>query len=132
MVIITNMNLSRELSDLTYIYNQYGRTDLELLLEDFSGGETNWSVPKDTAPGDTVVFMCAKTAKNRLGMATSHIPDSYGDGFRAFADQQKKLYKQYSGHLLGCGVVASLPVYDSGSNRWYADVAQLRGFANPI
>ena len=75
MVIITNMNLSRELSDLTYIYNQYGRTDLELLLEDFSGGETNWSVPKDTVPGDTVVFMCAKTAKNRLGMATSHIPD---------------------------------------------------------
>ena len=76
--------------------------------------------------------MCAKSARNNLGMATSHIPSDYSNEFHAFVDQQKTLYKKYSGFLLGCGEIASFPEYVNGLNWWMARISPLRSFGNPI
>ena len=65
-------------------------------------------------------------------MATSDIPTDYPHSFRQFVDREKLLYKKYSGHILGYGIVASTPQYDVESNRWYADINQLCQFPNPI
>ncbi|MBQ6293237.1 MAG: HNH endonuclease [Lachnospiraceae bacterium] len=63
-------------------------------------------------------------------MATSHIPANYGIAFQAFIAQQKALYKQYSGCLLGYGIIASVPEQDLGW--WMADIHQLKMFSRPV
>lgn len=132
MIYILNFNNSRELSDIVDFYNNYGGTNINFLLEDFKAGKSNWSVPKNAAPNDIAIFMCAKSARANLGLATSHIPADYSSEFKSFVDWQKMLYKKYSGYLLGCGIVASTPTKDSDSNRWMADIDQLSAFTNPI
>ena len=132
MICIANFTVSRDLFDVKAFFDEAGKTNIDFLLDDFIIGETNWSVPKNAAPGDIVVFMCAATARQKLGLATSHIPPSYGQEFIAFVEQQKALYKKYSGYMLGCGVVATVPEHSEEDNRWYADIGQLRPFANPI
>lgn len=132
MIYIANFTISRELPDVKYYYDHGEKSNIDFLLEDFPSGWTNWSCPPKASPGDIVVFMCAKTARNNLGMATSHIPTHYSQAFRDFVDRQKQLYKKYSGHLLGCGIVASTPEPDLNGNRRYADVDQLQQFPTPI
>ena len=132
MIYILNFNNSRELSDIVGFYNNYGGTNINFLLEDFKVGKSNWSVPKNAAPNDIAIFMCAKSARANLGLATSHIPADYSFEFKSFVDWQKMLYKKYSGYLLGVGKVASTPTKDSDSNRWMADIDQLTAFTNPI
>lgn len=132
MVYIVNFNISRYLSDIKYIYDNNGKTNIDILLEDFTVGYTEWSVPQKAVPGDIVVFYCAKEASHNLGMATSHIPADYNQQFRTFVNQQKALYKKYSGFILGYGVVSSMPEHDDGSNWWFADINQLEQFITPI
>lgn len=132
MIFITNFTVSRALSDIKAAFDDFGKTNIDYMLDDLVNGQTNWSVPKNAAPGDIVVFMCAKTARNNIGLATSHIPTSYGQAFNAFVDQQKVLYKKYSGCMLGYGIVATAPRYIAEDNWWMADINQLRPFANPI
>lgn len=132
MVYIANFTISRDLSDVEYYFDNGEKSNINLILEDFVSGSTNWSCPHKARPGDTVIFMCAKTARNNIGLATSHIPPYYSQRFQNFVNQQKKLYQKYSGHILGYGIVSSTPQYDADSNRWYSDVNQLRQFPVPI
>ena len=132
MFYILNFNNSRNLEDIKYAFDHGKQTNLDILLEDFSTGATNWSVLKKTLPGDEVVFMCANSARDNLGLATSHIPASYSHEFRDFVDEQKALYKKYSGYLLGYGIVASAPEYDQIDKWWRADIHHLKQFPNPI
>ena len=132
MVYILNFNVSRELQDLEDYFDNDGKTNIDYILDDFEGGTTEWSVPKSASPGDTAVFMCAVSAKSNIGMAISHIPTTYGQDFQAFAAKEKALYKQYSGYILGYGVVYSNPEYDDADRRWYSDINQLFKFPNPI
>lgn len=130
MIFILNFNISRNLADIKRIFDEYRGTNINFLMGDFSVRSTTWSVPKKAVPGDTILFMCAKTARNNLGMAVSHIPQDYGDDFLAFVNDQKVLYKRYSGHLLGFGIVASLPEKDQ--DWWMSDIDKLQLFANPV
>lgn len=132
MVFINNFTNSRNLSDIKYFYDNFGATNLNFLFDGFAEGSTEWSVPKKAAPGDIILFMCAKEARNNLGMATSHIPDDFNEGFRNFVDQQKVLYKKYSGHILGFGEVFSDPEYDEADRRYYSKINQLSQFPAPI
>ena len=134
MVHILIFNISRysSLADIKDYYDTSGETNINIILRDFSTGTTEWSVPEKVVPGDTVLFYCGSTARKNLGLLTSHIPSSYGSGFQAFVDQQKALYKKYSGYILGYGVVTSFPVFDNGDGRWYSIINQLRQFMNPI
>lgn len=129
MVFITNFTNSRDLEDIKYSFDHGKQTNIDDLLDSFKSGNTTWSVYKGAAIGDIVVFMCAKEARNNLGMATSHIPNDYGADFFAFVDEQKALYKKYSGCLLGYGVVASDPYKDDW---WMADIVRMRQFPVPI
>ena len=130
MVFIANFNNSKELSEIKAYYDNHKGTNINFLLNDFQMGETTWSVPKDAAPGDIIVFMCAKEARHNLGLATSHIPADYSDEFRNFVDQQKALYKQYSGCLLGCGRIISVPQQDQ--NWWMSHIRPLVAFPVPV
>ena len=134
MVHILIFNISRysSLADIKYYYDTSGETNIDIILRDFSTGTTEWSVPEKAVPGDTVLFYCGSTARKNLGLLTSHIPSSYGSGFQAFVDQQKALYKKYSGYILGYGVVTSSPVFDNADGRWYSNISQLRQFMDPI
>ena len=130
-IYILNFNNSRDLADIKFYFDNGGSTNINIILEDFPTGKTNWSVPKNAVPGDIVIFMCAKEARHNLGSATAHIPSNYSKKFRDFVEEQKALYKQYSGHMLGCGVIDSIPEVDE-DGRYYADISELRKFANPI
>lgn len=131
-IYLANFNSPKDLSDAKYFFDNFGKTNIDFLLYDFDVGSTNWSIPKKAVPGDIVAFMCANTARNNFGMAVSHYPASWGLGFQQFVDQQKALYKKYSGFLLGYGIVASVPVFDAESNWWFAEINQLTRFDNPI
>lgn len=132
MIYILNFNNSKDLHEIKYMFEKYKGTNIDDLLQSFKTGRTVWSVPQKAQLGDIVVFMCAKTARNNLGLATSHIPSNYSEAFRLFVEQQKALYKKYSGNLLGIGTVTSAPEHDQVSNRWFSDIGQLRQFKNPI
>ena len=129
---ILNFTVSKELDDIKYQFDEHRKTNLTFILDDFNTGKTNWSVPRSAVPGDIVVFLCAKKARDNLGMATSGIPDDYGQDFRDFVEAEKVLYKKYSGNVLGYGVISSMPEYYEGNNRWYADINPLHQIPNPI
>ncbi len=130
MIFIVNFNNSRNLKDLIDDYEEYHGTNINLLLDDFSTGSSYWSVPKKAVPGDIIVFMCAATARQNLGLATSHLPENCSNDFLKFVEEQKDLYKKYSGSILGCGTVSSVPEEDG--NRWFSDIDKLLRFENPI
>lgn len=130
MVFIDNFTNSRDLTDLEWQYKNEHGTNINFLLDDFKNGYTTWSVPKKATIGDTVVFMCAKEARNNLGMATSHMPDEYSDEFKTFVNEQKALYKKYSGYLLGYGTVSSMPEFDGV--RWMSDIEKLHRFPQAV
>lgn len=132
MVYIANFTIPRNLIDVEDYFDNGRKSNIDYILEDFIYGSTSWSCPKKAQPGDICLFMCAKSARSNLGMATSHIPDSYTQEFQTFVEHQKKLYKEYSGNILGCGRVASVPEYQEDYNRWYAEIDQLRQFPVPI
>lgn len=132
MVYILNFNVSRNLEDIKAIFDEYEKTNINFILEDFSCGKTTWSVPKSAVPGDIVLFMCAATARNNLGLATSHLPAEYGQQFFSFVDEQKALYKKYCGCILGYGVISSAPDYYEVERWWMSEIAQLCEFSNPI
>lgn len=130
MIYIVNFNNTRNLEDIKELYDLYKGTNLNFLLEDFSTGATRWSVPANAGLGDVVIFMCAKEARHNLGMATSYIPENYDSDFISFVNNQKALYKRYSGTVLGYGILESLPVYDG--RWWMADIGNLKHFANEV
>ena len=130
MVFISNFNNSRNLADIEYFYRKYKGTNINFLLDDLATGKTKWSVPQKANLGDIIIFMCAKTARDNLGIAASHIPSSYSNEFRIFVDDQKALYKKYSGHIIAYGIVASTPEKDG--DWWMADINQLVPFNKPI
>ena len=132
MIFIANFNNSRYLSDIEFYYNAYRATNINFLFDGFSEGKTEWSVPENANPKDIVVFMCAKEARHNLGLATSHIPPDYEQDFRIFIDEQKELYKKYSGSILGYGIVSAFPEYDSSSHWWMAEINPLCQFKNAI
>ncbi len=129
---ILNFNVPRDLEDLVYRFEEYGQTNLDVLIQDFESKETCWSVPRYAEPGDLAVFMCAKGARDNLRMITSHLPNDINPKFSKFVAEQKKLYEKYSGYLLGFGVICSEPEHDEDSNWWFADIKQLQRFDNPI
>ena len=130
MIFISNFSNSRNLSDIKYYFDEYQATNIDFLFDGFSMGNTTWSVAKNAVPGDIIVFMCAKEARNNLGMATSHIPASYGSKFLSFVNNQKDLYKKYSGNILGYGIVDSIPEKDG--DWWMSDINGLVQFNHPI
>lgn len=74
MICIVNFNNSRNLSDIKYIFDNCGESSLEVLMNGFQQGTTYWSVPKNTMPGDEVIFMCAKSARDNRGEAYDELP----------------------------------------------------------
>ena len=132
MVYILNFNVPKTLPDFLFYYEEYLATNIDLLFEGFVDGTTTWSVPRRAQPGDIVIFMCAGSARHNLGMVTSHLPASASAELRSFVDEQKTLYKQYSGCLLGTGIVATDPKFYPDSNWWAADIGQLRRFETPV
>lgn len=132
MVYILNFTVPRDLIEIKNYYDKYGGTNINFIQAGFSQGKTNWSVPKKSTPGDIAVFMCAKTAKNNIGSATSQISAHFTQDFRSFIQEQKNQYKMFSGYLLGYGFISSEPKIDDESGWWKADITQLKSFTKSI
>ena len=132
MIYIINFTISRDPADIEYYFYNGKKSNIDYLLDGFKEGTTEWSGPKNAKPGDIVVFLCGKNSRSNLGSAAAHVSNDYGQDFYDFIEQQKAVYKQYSGYLLGCGVVNSMPEYDSYTNWWYITINQLAEFTNPI
>ena len=129
---ILNFNAPRSFEDILYFFETSKGSNLTLLMQDFEAGETSWSVPKYAMPGDTVLFMCAKSARANLGMAASHLPAHVSQNLLKFIGEQKKEYQRYSGSLIGCGVINTKPVYDADNKWWVSDIGQLFRFAESV
>lgn len=128
-IIINNFTAPSNLDDL-YDYFLSGGSNIDILLEDLKIGSTVWSIDKKAQIGDIVVFMCAKTARDKLGLASSHIPSNYSPQFISFINSQKSLYKKYSGCLLGIGVVNEIPKQDG--TWWMSEIINLVPINNPV
>ena len=133
MVYINSFNNTRDLQYYIDQYNNFFDSNYDILFECFEDGEAvEWSVSKNTKPGDIVVFMCAKSAYNNLSAAVSHLPQDFHESFINYMAEQKDLFRKYSGYLLGYGIVDSTPYYDDEDNKWYAFINRLIKFENPV
>ena len=130
MIFIENFTVSRDRDDFLYLYENFHGTNIDEFLKGVSERHTTWSVPKNAVPGDTIIFMCAKQARANLGMATSHMDFSADSGLEKFITKQKNFYQQYSGKLLGYGVVNSYPMGDG--SYWMSEISDVEGLAEPI
>lgn len=141
MVIITNFQPPKEIEDLEdRFYNSNGYTNLDILLTDANcTGETEWTVDKDCKVGDTVLFMCAKTAKDHIGHVCAEAKRLGDDELIEFAEEEREKYSKVSGYLLAIGILEEPPFqsasefpYQSWRSPWYGKVGDLKLFENPI
>lgn len=129
---IINFTVSRDFEEIDYCFNNGQQTNIDILLGDFTIGETNWTVPKTAKPGDIVLFLCGKNSKANLGSAVAHAQAGYSKEFYDFVNKEKALYQQYSGYLMGVGTINSVPEYDADYPGWFSDIAQLTQLNTPI
>lgn len=141
MVIITNFQPPKDIDDLKdRLYNRNGFTNLEILLTDATfSGKTEWTVDKDCQIGDTVLFMCAKTAKDHIGHVCAEAKRLNNDELIKFAEEEREKYNKYAGNIIAVGVLESLPfqsetvfLYQGWKSPWYGKVGDLRLFKHPI
>lgn len=141
MVIITNFQPPKEIDDLIdRLYNSNGYTNLEILLTDATyTGETEWTVDKDCKVGDTVLFMCAKTAKDHIGHVCAEAKRINDEEIINFAEEEREKYNKVSGYLLAIGVLEEPPFqstsefpYQGWQSPWYGKVGDLKLFDSPI
>ena len=50
MIIITNFNVSKQLGDVKYDYDNNKYSNINTIINDFKTGHTTWSVLKNSAP----------------------------------------------------------------------------------
>ncbi|MCQ2449571.1 MAG: hypothetical protein MJ132_05215 [Clostridia bacterium] len=141
MVIITNFQPPKEIEDLAdRLYNNNGYTSLEILLTDaIDTSKTEWTVDKECKVGDTVLFMCAKTAKDHIAHVCAEAKKLNDNELINFAEEERKKYNSYAGHLLAVGMLEDLPFqdvsdfpYQGWKSPWYGKICDLKLFDHPV
>ena len=141
MVIITNFQSPKEIEDLKdRLYYRDGYTSLEILLTDATlSGKTEWTVDRDCQVGDTVLFMCAKTAKDHIAHVCAEAKRFNDDMLIKFAEEEREIYNKYAGKILAIGVLEGIPFqdvsefpYQGWKSPWYGKVGDLRLLEHPI
>ena len=130
---IVNFQGPQDPDDIAHFY-MMGGSNLNFLIMDAVGCRvTTWTVPESATPGDIVIFACARTAKDRLGMARTALKEFDNDVLLDFANTQMDLYKIYSGTLMAIGVISDDDgVQDIGWNLLGRNIVGLRLFSRPI
>ena len=102
MVIITNFQSPKEIEDLKdRLYYRDGYTSLEILLTDATlSGKTEWTVDRDCQVGDTVLFMCAKTAKDHIAHVCAEAKRFNDDVLIKFAEEEREIYNKLSARMI--------------------------------
>lgn len=141
MVIINNFQSPKDLLDLEdRYYNNGGFTNIEILFTDAtSTNETEWTVDKDCEVGDTILFMCAKTAKDHIAHVCVEAKKTNDKELIDFAEEEREKYNKYSGSILAIGTLKEPPFiaesdfeYQCWRTPWYGKICDLRLLDNPV
>ncbi len=133
---ITNFQSPVELDDLIDRFQSGGVTNLNMILDRERYASVEWTVDKNATVGDTVYFMCAKTSVDHMGhlcalLRKAEVADKE---LLAYAEAQRKLYREKAGQIIAVGQVADEPfsTWNSGWNSpywrspWYARIDNIR------
>ena len=139
MSFITNFQAPVELEELVERFNIDRQTNLDKLIHDIPTA-TEWTVAKDAQIGDTVFFLCAKTAVDHMGHVRKQAVKDGNRNLVEFAEAQYAMYRKYAGKILAIGTVAETPFQsdDSGyqyahwRSPWYAVINNMILLKNPI
>ena len=133
---ITNFQSPVELDDLIDRFKSDGITNLDMILDREQYVSVAWTVDKNATVGDTVYFMCAKTSVDHMGhlCALLRKAEVADEELLAYAEAQRKQYREKAGQIIAVGRVADEPfsMWDSGWNSpywrspWYARIDNIR------
>jgi len=136
---ITNFQSPVEYADLVERCDEGRGTSLDILLSDSNDDYTVWTVSKDAQPGDTVVFMCAKTSKDHMGHVCSVARKEGNERYLEYAEEKRALYKQYAGSIVAVGRVCSDAFQDRDPSinqywrsPWYAKIDRVQLLADRV
>ena len=133
---ITNSQSPVELDDLIDRFKSGGITNLDMILDREQYASVEWTVDKNASIGDTVYFMCAKTSADHMGHLCAllrKLEDADAE-LLAYAEAQRKLYREKAGQIIAVGRVVNEPFFtcDSGWNSpywrspWYARIDNIQ------
>lgn len=141
MVIITNFQAPKEIEDLIYRYENVDKlTSLDILIHDvLNEGETEWTVSKDSKPGDIVLFMCAKTSIDHISRLANEAKSLDNKNFTKYASEQREAYRKHAGKILAIGRLEGRPFYSKSDypyqgwkSPWYGKIVDLTWLENAI
>jgi hypothetical protein len=141
MVIITNFQAPKEIEDLIYRYENNDKlTSLDILIHVvLNEGETEWTVSKDSMPGDIVLFMCAKTSIDHISRLFNEAKRLGNEDFTIYAEEQREAYRKYAGKILAIGRLEGIPFYSESDypyqgwkSPWYGKIVDLIWLENAI
>ena len=117
-----------------YQYKEYGRTNIDVLLDDVNAHEIVWTVPSNSDAGDIVVFACARTAKDHMAHVCVQVRSEGKSELLRFAEEQRAKYNKYSGRIIGAGVIEETPRPDDafGQRAYSAKISRIRLLNKPI
>lgn len=139
---ITNFQSPVELDDLIDCFESGGVTNLNMILDRKQHARIEWTVDKNATAGDTAYFMCAKTSADHMGHLCAllrKLEDADAE-LLAYAEAQRKQYRDKAGQIIAVGRVADGPfsTFDSGWNAsywrspWYARIDNIRILDRPV
>ena len=141
---INNISFPKTIEELEWYIYEHGCYNVEDIVNESKDGWTEWTVPRNSAIGDIVLFFHAKTAIQwirKLETTTRNLDEKKHDKI-ILTDWLKKaraLYSLYGGKIFAIGRVASRPEMEDEqesvlhwSSRIYAKVGNLVLLEKPI
>ncbi|MBQ8163187.1 MAG: hypothetical protein IJZ93_02310 [Clostridia bacterium] len=140
---INNISFPKTIEELEHFIYERGSYNVEDVINECSIGYTIWTVPRNSAIGDIVLYFHAKTAIQwirKLETATQNLDESKHDKnlLTEWLTKARGLYSLYGGKIFAIGRIKSRPELEEEeqnihwSGRVYAKVGDLVLLQNPI
>lgn len=141
---ITNIAFPKTLDEVFFYANEIGRFDVEEILTESS---TEWTVPKDSCPGELAFFMHSKTSidtirrlRKELQSIQQEIEPVRYEIIAKALDSGESLYERIGGCIFAKGIVSGNVVVDKSarnsklhwSSIYYAPISNIEVFNNPV
>ena len=141
---INNISFPKTIEGLEWYIYEHGSYNVEDIVNESKDGWTEWTVPRNSAIGDIVLFFHAKTAIQwirKLETATRNLDETKHDKklLNEWLKRARNLYSLYGGKIFAIGRIDNHPELEDYQNqtlhwksRIYARVSDLILLKNPI
>ncbi|MBQ4101128.1 MAG: hypothetical protein IJC83_06255 [Oscillospiraceae bacterium] len=142
---INNISFPKTIEELEYFIYENGCYNVEDVINEVKeDGYTIWTIPRNSAIGDIVLYFHAKTAIQwirKLETVTKSLDENLHNKkiLTQWLNRARQLYSAYGGKIFAIGRIGSTPEYDDNDNsnlhwsgRIYAKVENLFVLEKPI